>query len=42
MDALARRPAVETWPVDRLRPYERNSRRHSPEQIEQIAASIRQ
>ena len=42
MDALASKPAVETWPVDRLRPYERNSRRHSPEQIEQIAASIRQ
>ncbi|NOJ43051.1 ParB/Srx family N-terminal domain-containing protein [Bradyrhizobium australiense] len=34
--------AVETWPIDRLRPYERNSRRHAPEQIEQIAASIRQ
>jgi hypothetical protein len=42
MDAVASKPAVETWPVDRLRPYERNSRRHSPEQIEQIAASIRQ
>ena len=42
MDTLARKPAVETWPVDRLRPYERNSRRHSPEQIEQIAASIEQ
>jgi len=39
---LVDKPAVETWPVDRLRPYERNSRRHSPEQIEQIAASIRQ
>ncbi|WP_080751967.1 ParB N-terminal domain-containing protein [Bradyrhizobium japonicum] len=25
-----------------LRPYERNSRRHSPEQIEQIAAAIRE
>ncbi|WP_348637507.1 ParB/Srx family N-terminal domain-containing protein [Bradyrhizobium sp. ISRA443] len=42
MDAMTSKPAVETWPVDRLRPYERNSRRHSPEQIEQIAASIRQ
>jgi ParB-like nuclease domain len=42
LDALVGKPAVETWPVDRLRPYERNSRRHSPEQIEQIAASIRQ
>jgi len=42
MDALASKPAVETWPIERLRPYKRNSRRHSAEQIEQIAASIRQ
>jgi len=42
MDALASKPAVETWPIERLRPYERNSRRHSAEQIAQIAASIRQ
>ena len=42
MHALVGKPAVEIWPVDRLRPYERNSRRHSPEQIEQIAASIRE
>jgi hypothetical protein len=42
MAVLGGRAAVETWPIERLRPYERNSRRHSPEQIEQIAASIRQ
>ncbi|UQE01143.1 ParB/Srx family N-terminal domain-containing protein [Bradyrhizobium japonicum] len=42
MDALIDKAAVEVWPIGRLRPYERNSRRHSPEQIEQIAASIRQ
>ena len=42
MDVLVGRRAVETWPIDRLRPYERNSRRHSAEQIKQIAASIRQ
>ncbi|UVO27034.1 ParB/Srx family N-terminal domain-containing protein [Bradyrhizobium arachidis] len=41
MDALIDKAAVEVWPIGRLRPYERNSRRHSPEQIEQIAASIR-
>lgn len=41
MDALVSKPAVERWPVERLRPYERNSRRHSAEEIEQIAASIR-
>jgi len=42
MHVLVGKPAVEIWPVDRLRPYEPNSRRHSPEQIEQIAASIRE
>jgi DNA modification methylase len=28
------------WPIDRLRPYERNPRTHSPEQITRIAASL--
>ncbi|NOJ41424.1 ParB/Srx family N-terminal domain-containing protein [Bradyrhizobium australiense] len=42
MDALAGKAAVEKCPIERLRPYERNSRAHSAEQIEQIAASIRQ
>ena len=36
--AMARR--IEIWPVDRLRPYGRNARTHSPEQVAQIAASI--
>jgi hypothetical protein len=39
MDVIIGRRAAETWPIDRLRPYERNSRRHS---AEKIAASIRQ
>ncbi len=39
MNVLIGRRAAETWPIDRLRRYERNSRRHS---AEQIAASIRQ
>jgi hypothetical protein len=30
------------WPLDRLVPYERNARTHSPEQIAQIAASIQE
>jgi ParB-like chromosome segregation protein Spo0J len=42
MDALVGSRVVEVWPIDRLRPYERNSRRHTPEQIGQIAASIRE
>src|SRR5512139_2346785 len=31
---------LEHWPIDRLRPYERNPRTHSPEQIAKIAASL--
>ena len=33
---------VERWPVDDIVPYERNARVHSPEQVEQIARSIRE
>lgn len=36
--AMARR--IEIWPLDRLVPYARNARTHSPEQVAQIAASI--
>jgi DNA modification methylase len=32
--------SVAHWPLERLRPYERNPRTHSNEQIAQIAASI--
>jgi ParB-like chromosome segregation protein Spo0J len=38
--AMAKR--LEMWPVERLQPYDRNSRTHSPEQIAQIQASIRE
>ncbi len=31
---------IELWPLDRLKPYERNARTHSAEQVAQIAASI--
>jgi ParB-like chromosome segregation protein Spo0J len=33
---------IERWPVDDIVPYERNARVHSPEQIDQIARSIRE
>jgi ParB-like chromosome segregation protein Spo0J len=36
--AMAKR--IEMWPIDRLVPYARNSRLHSPEQVAQVAASI--
>jgi len=31
---------VEHWPIDRIKPYERNARLHSDSQISQIAASM--
>ncbi len=31
---------IEIWPIEKLIPYERNARTHSPEQVKQIAASI--
>ncbi len=34
--------AIALWPLGRLKPYERNPRTHSPEQIAKIAASIRE
>ncbi len=36
--AMAR--LIEIWPTDRLVPYAKNARTHSPEQVSQIAASI--
>lgn len=33
---------VERWPLERLRPYAKNARTHSPEQVAQIAASMRE
>ena len=33
---------IERWPVDRLIPSGANPRTHSPEQVAQIAASIRE
>ena len=38
--AMARR--IELWSPDRLVPYERNARTHTPEQVDQIAASIKE
>lgn len=33
---------IELWPIERLVPFEGNARTHSPEQLDQIAASIEQ
>jgi len=42
MPAPATAKRIEMWPLDRLVPYERNARTHSPEQVAQIAASIQE
>ena len=33
---------IELWPVGRLQPYAKNARTHSDEQVDQIAASMRE
>lgn len=38
--AMAER--IELWPAERLQPYAKNARTHSDEQVDQIAASIRE
>ena len=42
MSILNKRMAdrIEVWPTDKLVPYDKNPRTHSPEQVNQIAASI--
>src|SRR3982074_2563391 len=37
----AHRLQIEYWPLDRLIPYARNARTHSPAQVAEIAGSIR-
>jgi len=32
--------SIELWPIERLKPYERNARTHSVQQVQQIANSI--
>jgi ParB-like chromosome segregation protein Spo0J len=34
--------SVERWPLARLLPYARNARTHSPDQVKQLAASMRE
>jgi len=31
---------IDLWPIERLKPYDRNARTHSPEQVTKIAASL--
>jgi hypothetical protein len=40
--AIKAAQSIEHWPLDRLKPYDRNARTHTPEQVAQIAASIQE
>jgi DNA modification methylase len=42
MPAPATAKRIELWPLERLVPYERNARTHSPKQVAQIVASIQE
>ena len=42
MQAVPMAKAVNHWPLSRLKPYARNPRTHSPEQIAKIAVSIQE
>jgi ParB-like chromosome segregation protein Spo0J len=33
---------IERWPIERLLPYAKNARLHTPEQVAQVAAAIRE
>ena len=40
MNATAMAQQIELWPPEKLVPFDRNPRTHSPTQVAQIAASI--
>ena len=41
-DVIVQPEQIEQWPLDRLVPYAKNARTHSPEQVEQIKRSIQE
>jgi len=36
------KPNIQVWKIDKIKPYEQNVKKHTPEQIAKIAASIRE
>jgi len=40
MDLVFAPSQIETWPIDRLRPYARNAKMHDADQVARIAASM--
>jgi len=40
MDLVFAPKQIETWPIDRLRPYARNAKMHDADQVARIAASM--
>ena len=39
MDLVFTPSQIETWPIERLRPYARNAKIHGTDQVAKIAAS---
>jgi ParB-like chromosome segregation protein Spo0J len=40
MDLVFAPSQIETWPIERLRPYARNAKMHGEDQVAKIAASM--
>ena len=40
MDLVFAPSQIESWPIDRLRPYARNAKMHDADQVARIAASM--
>ena len=40
MDLVFTPSQIESWPIDRLRPYARNAKIHGTDQVAKIAASM--
>lgn len=40
MDLVFAPSEIETWPIDKLRPYARNAKMHGDDQVAKIAASM--
>jgi hypothetical protein len=36
------KPNIQVWKIDKIKPYEQNVKKHTPEQIAKIAASIKE
>ena len=42
MTSLTKKPQVQSWPIERVIPYEKNAKIHDPSQVMKIAAAIKE